>query len=72
MALFVLGGCQKPDFASLNERALSLVTVKQQSDVAGGDEKSDGAEEQARPLSEILNGSLADRNDGTDFRSPLL
>ena len=55
LALFFLVGCQQADFASLNERALSLITVKQQPDVAGGDEKSDGAEKQVRPLSEILN-----------------
>ena len=71
LALFFLVGCQQADFASLNERALSLINVKQQSDVAGVDEKSDGAEEQVRPLSELLNDSLADRNDGTDFRSSI-
>ena len=71
LALFFLVGCQQADFASLNERALSLINVKQQSDVAGVDEKSDGAEEQVKPLSELLNDSLADRNDGTDFRSSM-
>ena len=69
LALLFLEGCQKSDFASLSEGALSLINYNQQSDAAGGGEKSDGAEKHARPLSEILNDSLSDGNDGIDFRS---
>ena len=57
LALLFLVGCQKSDFASLNESALSLINVKQQPGAADEHEKSDAAEKHARPLSEILNDS---------------
>ena len=60
-------GCQNPNLALLKDRSVMALKSEKVFNVIGNLDKDDGGNTEAKPLNEILNGSLADRNSGTDF-----
>lgn len=69
--LIFLAACQPPDFSKLSEAPLSLLTTSKNTSSDTTSLQKSVDENSAVPLGDILNGSLASKNQGSDFVSTL-
>lgn len=66
---FFIFGCQGPNISVVETNPLSVFKTEKVRSFLGSDNKVTGAKNRVKPLTEILDKSLADRNDGEDFWS---
>ena len=64
-------GCQNLQLNDLKTRSTQLTNPKNFFDFIGGGQEAEQPLRPARSLSNVLNGALADRNEGTDFATTL-
>lgn len=67
-----IAGCQNSNLALLKDKSLMVLKSDKVSNVIGSFAKDDDENTEAKPLNEILNGSLADQNSGRDFVSTVV
>ena len=70
---FLIAGCQGPNLALLKGESLSVIKGEKIANIVETvDKKNDEGNNHTKPLNEILGGSLADRNNGTDFTTTVM
>jgi outer membrane protein TolC len=69
---FLLAGCGGHDFAVVKGNPLSLFQAEKVRSVGGDNDTTDETSAYADSLDKILDGSLANQNDGTNFISAVL
>ena len=67
---FLITGCKSPDFAALTSNPMQTVKVTEIFKFASG-QKAESPISSAKALDEILDGALANVNEGTDFKSAI-
>ena len=68
---FSVAGCQYPKISNFKEKAASVINPKKMLTNVENTAQNGSSKNHARPLNEILTGSLADRNGGTTFKAVL-
>ena len=71
IALVFLAACQPPDFSKLAETPASLLKISKKSTSEKHALSSSANKNSAMQLGDILDGSLATKNQGSDFISTL-
>lgn len=67
-SLFLMA-CQPPNFSQLREAPVSLVEIVKKTTILENIPKAKFEKKNPKPLSSILDGSLANKNEGNDFKS---